>query len=190
VRPHTFVRLEYDTSLVKKVPGYDSLFTIKTGVGFQYWEDSHHHDTLVCNANTDTQQVYRLAFKIVPGRSNIPVQSYGQNILTAGVSALYYSLLHPFFFNAHGAFGLVASAENVLIGISLLIIIYGFIYRRREVLLPLIFVVFALLECMLIGFTSPNAGAIFRYRAPAVIFLLLAALYFLSTYKKEPAQNK
>jgi hypothetical protein len=47
---------------------------------------------------------------------------------------------------------------------------------------------FALGLCLLIGLTTPNSGAIFRYRSPAVIFILLAALYYLPVSKKSDKQ--
>jgi hypothetical protein len=182
----TFVRVPYDTALVRRVAGTDSLFSIRKGVKYDYWEDSHNEDTLVCSSNADTQTVYRLAYHIVPGRSNIAISSYGNAVATGVAMAIYYALFHPFFINANGMIGMIASFENLLLVLSLLIVLRGTFVSRKSKLPIMAFLAFGLLECMLVGFAAPNSGAIFRYRAPAAVFIVIAALY----YFQPPARNR
>jgi hypothetical protein len=181
-----FVRVDYDTSLVKRVPATDSLYTIRRGVRYNYWEDSHNKDTLVCLSNEDTTGIFELAYIIVPGRSNIPAAAYGKSPVRKIAAGLYFSLLHPFFFNARGLAGWIASLENLLLLCALLVVAWHYARRARRgfsgaahPLLPVAFLSFALCEFIVIGFTAPNVGAIIRYRAAAALFILLAALYAL-----------
>jgi len=87
---------------------------------------------------------------------------------------------------------LLASFENVMIAVCLLIIFAGLIKNRRNLFLPFVFLFFCISLCLLIGLTSPNSGAIFRYRSPAVIYLLFAALYYtdLSKFNWQIKRNR
>jgi len=186
-----FVRLEFDSTLVKKVNNTDSIFTIKKNASFIYWEHSHQQDTLFLKANTDTLTQFKLVYQLSKSGSNINMESASKNAFSFIGASLYYSLFYPFFFNSKSLLQHLASLENLLIIISLVIIFYGLIKNKKEHLPAIAFAVFAILLCLLIGFTTPNSGAIFRYRSPAVIFLLLSALYYLPVIKntKGPGSN-
>lgn len=179
-----FVRLEFDSTLVKKVGAADSLFTIKKNVPYIYWEHSHQEDTLFSSANADTVTQFKLVYQLPKSGSNISIAS--QNLFGLSISSFYYSLFYPFFFNSKSFMQHLASMENLFIIISLLIILFGFIQNKKDNFPAITFVIFALLLCLLIGLTTPNSGAIFRYRSPAVIFILLAALYYLPVGKNRP----
>jgi hypothetical protein len=92
-------------------------------------------------------------------------------------------LFYPSFYNANNALQVLASFENLLVALALVIIVFSFIKSKKEKFLPFVFIFFVLSLCLLIGITAPNSGAIFRYRSPAMVFLLLAALYFVSADK-------
>lgn len=177
-----FIRLTNDTTQLKSVEGRKETFTIRPGVSYMYWKTVDQKDTLYCFRNEDTLKEYALAYVIQPGMSNIKLpDSNGLHILAG---CLYYTLLYPSFFNARNALQLLASFENLAIVIALLIVSFGFIKAKKNTFLPAVFVFFALTFCVLIGLTAPNSGAIFRYRTPAIIFLFLAALYFVDFTKK------
>ncbi len=178
-----FVRLEFDSSLVKKAGINDSLFTIKKNVSYIYWEHTHQQDTLFCSSNTDTITQFKLVYQLPKSGSNINVDPGSNTIFAVGVSCLYYSLFYPLFYNAKNLLQQLASLENLFIIISLLIVFTGLIQNKKSRFIAIAFVLFALLLCFLIGLTTPNSGAIFRYRSPAVIFILLAALYYLPVSK-------
>jgi hypothetical protein len=180
-----FVRLNHDTAFVNRIPGTTDSFTIRKNVPFTYWMLSATHDTLWSSGNTDTVTRYKLLYQIAESKSNINPELYGHGPASMVITGLYYALLHPFFTNAGTALRLLASVENLFIIVSLLTVLAGFIISKKERLLPAVFIWFALCVCLLAGIATPNSGAIFRYRAPAVIFIVAAALYYLPLQKRE-----
>jgi membrane-bound metal-dependent hydrolase YbcI (DUF457 family) len=124
-----------------------------------------------------------LVYQLPKSGSNIFMEYNSSNIVSLGASCLYYSLLHPFFFNSKSFLQHLASVENLFIVLSLFIFFIGVIKNKKDSFPAIAVVVFALLLCLLIGLTTPNSGAIFRYRSPAVVFILLAALYYLPVSK-------
>ncbi|MDO8999558.1 MAG: hypothetical protein Q7W45_07325 [Bacteroidota bacterium] len=178
-----FVRLEYDSTLVKKVIDKPNYYTIKQNSPYIYWEHSHQQDTLFASSNSDTISQYKLVYQLPKSGSNISLNSNSTNLFEISASSLYYSLFHPFFFNSKSMLQHLASLENLLIIISLIIIFIGIIQNKKEKFPAITFVLFAILLCLLIGLTTPNSGAIFRYRSPGVIFILLGALYYLPISK-------
>ena len=173
-----YVRIGYDTSLVKKVEGQDSLFTIRKNTPFQYWVNRQNNDTLVCKGNEDTLTVYKLVYQIPPSRSNLPTIKAEQGVFKALLSTWYYSLMHPFFVNAGGLMQWLASFENLGILLALVYIGWRLLRGRKPAFFPLVCVFFCLAVCVLISVSAPNSGAIIRYRSLVVVFLFLAALYF------------
>lgn len=172
-----FIRLNNDTSQVKRIEGAKDRFSIRKNATYMYWKTGNLNDTLYCEKNEDTSSVYELAYIIQQSKSNIELpQSNPVYILAA---CFYYTLFYPSFFNASNAMQLLASLENLIVFASLLFLIFYLIKSKKEKFLALVFIFFALSLCLLIGLTAPNSGAIFRYRSPAMIFLILSALYFL-----------
>jgi len=172
------LRLNNDTNLVVKMPG-ERFYTIKKNVPFIYWEHTHQHDTLYCSANKDTLSIFGLEYRAAEGRSNIDVNVYNKSNLSPFFAGFYYSLFYPLFYNSKNFLQSVASIENMGIVFAFLIILFGVFRNKQKIFLPLVFMFFALSFCLLVGVTTPNSGAIFRYRSPAVIFILLTALYYL-----------
>jgi hypothetical protein len=184
-----FVRLSYDTTQVEPVDGKPEHFTIRKNIPYTYWLLNALHDTLQQAGNTDTLTEYKLVYRIAESKSNIDPAIYSKGILSALATGFYYSLLHPLFYNAGTALRILASVENLLIIVSFVIFFIGMAWRRKGILLPFMFVFFALCVCLLTGLATPNSGAIFRYRAPAVIFILMAALYFLPLRNHTPGKT-
>jgi hypothetical protein len=178
-----FIRLPYDSTLLKKVPLTHTIYTIKKDAAYMYWEKNVSSDTLHCVSNQDTLSRYQLAYKLPVNTSNLSPVVYSSNIAELIANCYYYSLFYPLFYNARNGLQLLASFENLFICFSLIIILIGFMRGKKDLFLPFCFVLLALSICLLIGIATPNSGAIFRYRSPAVIFLLLAALYFVEESK-------
>lgn len=174
-----FVRLNYDTGSVQKINQQHSIYTIRKGISYMYWKNSVAHDTLYCVANYDTLTRYQLAYIIKPGGSNLKPVFYQKNVVSVLFNSAYYAMLFPFFYNCTGPLQYLASFENLFILISVLIVVFGFILNKQNAFMPFVFLIFALGICLLVGITTPNSGAIFRYRSPAVIFILFAAVYYL-----------
>ena len=178
-----FVRLPYDYTLLKKVPGTDSSFRIKKNIAFIYWEHTHQQDTLYCKDNKDTLTVYKMVYDVRQSGSNIVIDSPSKNRILAVAGYFYYTLFFPFFVNARGALQWIASLENLLIAISLVVFLRGLFQNKQNPFAPVFFICLALGICLLIGATTPNSGAIFRYRSPVVIFIVISALYYLKPLK-------
>lgn len=178
-----FIRLNYDSTLIYKAHAKKDLFKLKTGVSYMYWKTGHKEDTLYCRANSDTNTIYRLAYTISPAHSNINIVRFNNNPFMLLSSALYYTLLHPLFVNAHGTLQVLASFENLVLALALLFVLIRIFVSKKERFPVFVFMFFALALCLLFGLSTPNSGAIFRYRAPAVLFILLAALYYLPVPK-------
>lgn len=181
-----FIRLEFDSNLVSPVTNKPNFFRIKQSVPYIYWEHHHQQDTLICRSNADTLSVYQLVYKIPESGSNLNYQSEDGGLRFL-VKTMYYTLAYPLFFNARGGIQIIASFENLLLLLCLLVSLYGVIYSKKTRFLAVTFLAFAFGIFMLVGFTSPNSGAIFRYRSPGVIFVLLTALYYIDEFflKKE-----
>jgi hypothetical protein len=168
-----YLRLEYDTSqIIRSNEG----IRIRKDVCYTYWNDLHHDDTLHCAANMDTVTLYKLDYMVPPGGSNLKSsEAVGKVDPLVLISE---SLFSPLFREAGSPMLILASFENAGVIIALILTACGFILSRKQKLIPLAFVMFAVFISLLAGYTTPNSGAIFRYRAPALIFLFAAALYY------------
>jgi hypothetical protein len=175
-----FVRLPFDSSLIKEVPGKKKTYTIKKDAPFTYWEHSHQQDTLYITANTDTIQKYSLVYVLPKAGSAINVIGHSTNPLEIAVRSLYYTTAYPLFINARGIMQYYASLENVLLITCNLFVLIQIMKKRSDKFVPFSFLIFSLSLFIVIGITTPNSGAIMRYRAPAAIFIILAALYFIN----------
>jgi hypothetical protein len=178
-----FIRLDYDTALVAELSDKKGYYHIKKNATYMFWEHSHQQDTLLCEKNLDTSSVYELAYTMPESASNLDYPKEKSSILLYALNGLYYTLAHPLFFNASSLQQQLASVENTFIVLSLLISLLGLIVSKRPAFPVFVFLCFALGECLLIAFTSPNTGAIVRYRSPAVVYILLCALYYADDLK-------
>lgn len=178
-----FVRIAYDLSLVK----LDSvrqpvLARIAAKVPMMYWEHSHQSDTLYA-VNSDTAAVYNLQYYIVPANATLyvpPLDGSFISLVKALPYALYNTLLKPFFYDARNVLDLLASLENLLLLLCILVWLKGLMMRKSDPSWPVYFIVTALSIFIVIGLSSPNIGAIERYRALVAPFVLMAALYYSS----------
>ncbi|MCW3077845.1 MAG: hypothetical protein JWO32_2454 [Bacteroidetes bacterium] len=178
-----FVRLAYDTNLVNKIKTKPNHYSIKKNVPYTYWEHTHQQDTLQCAANNDTATIYSLVYILPKAGSAIDVVKGSHNLFVITLRSLYFTTLHPLFFNAKGLMQQFASLENVLLAAALLIILIVLCLGKQEKFAGFTFLFFGLSLFVLIGFTTPNSGAIMRYRAPGAIFIIMSALYFFDAFK-------
>jgi hypothetical protein len=179
-----YIRLPYDKKLIKPVEGRKNYFTVKKGATFIYWEHSHQKDTLTCVSNTDTLSQFFLHKELPTAGSNVNVIGRSDNIFVITGRALYFTIAYPFFFNAKGIMQLFASAENLILVLTLGVFLVGIFRSAKDSFPPIAFLVFGLSLFLIVGITTPNSGAILRYRSPAAIFILLSALYYLNGFKK------
>ncbi|MBK9285176.1 MAG: hypothetical protein IPM51_12820 [Sphingobacteriaceae bacterium] len=175
------IRVDYDWNLLSKDSLSKNHFKLKKGTPYVYWEFSHKNDTLRNYFNTNTTSSYSLAYVIPKAGSNIQVKQ--NNAAYTLLNSLYYTMAYPLFVNAKGAVQYLASFENLILLLSVLLIISGCLSSSKEKFPTYFFLFLSLSIFMLIGFTTPNSGAILRYRAPMAIFLLAGALYFVDFFK-------
>lgn len=180
-----YVRLDYDTSLVTRVANKKDVFRINKDVSFMYWQNNNNNDTLRCEYNTDTLSQYQLVFMVDKSASNVNTSVTNKGIVGIVMWCWYYSLFHPVFFNAHGIMQVLASFENLILLIALVIIVIGFFRKSRPAFLPFTYVFVCLAVCLLVSLANPNSGAIFRYRAPVVVFVVLGALYYMPAFEQK-----
>jgi hypothetical protein len=179
-----FLRLKYDYSLVKKVNERPAVYTIKPNAQYHYWEFSHQKDTLFCSANRDTLTRYKLMYDIPTAGSNFNLGDASSGTSLMLLKGLYASFRYPFFLDAKGAMQIIASFENLLLIIAVIIIVIGLIICiHRDNYMPLVLLFFGLSLFTLVGMTTPNIGALLRYRSPAAVFILMAALHYISVLK-------
>lgn len=177
-----YVRLDYDMKLISKIneSKKDSMYKINSGAKYLFWLDGNDNDTLSCSKNTDTLTEFKLVYMIPPSNSNLNDNSNGIAIGSV-FKNLFYSIANPLFYNAPGAMQILASCENIIIIVALTINLVG-IFRFRDAFLSIVLVTICLFVCLLVSYAAPNSGAIFRYRSPAVVLMILGAGYF---YKKK-----
>jgi uncharacterized membrane protein len=101
------------------------------------------------------------------------------------LKGLYASFRHPFFFDAKGIMQIMASFENLVLIIAVILTIVTGFFRsiQRDNYMPLVLLFFGISLFTLVGMTTPNIGALLRYRSPAAVFILMAAFHYLSVLK-------
>lgn len=175
-----FIRTPYDFSLVKIDSSQTKVMAkINAGVKYSYRELSHELDTLYCNGHTDTASVYQLMYVIPKSNSTFkPLISVTDwpSFLKAIPYSIYITTLKPFFFDARNTIDIITSCENLLIILSLLWFIYNGAKQGFKDPHYIYFLSMAIMVLIIIGVTSPNLGAMQRYRALIIPFILLTAL--------------
>jgi len=183
-----YVRLKYDYSLVDTSAGRNAV-KINPGAAYVYWEHSHQKDTLYRTAGESPASTYTLHRTIPPANStlNIPqLEPDWISFLKLSPQALYITLFKPLFFDARNAQDLLASFENTIIIVFICLLLIGGIKRGFNIPWLLYFLSISLLVLIIIGITSPNIGAIERYRSLVIPFILMAAVLHIKLDAFEP----
>lgn len=178
-----YLQLPADTHLILKQSAAPLKYHIRPGTRYMYWKPARSFDTLYNTAAASDTSTYDLLYYLPTAGSNIQLNKSSGGRLA--FSAWFHALLQPFFWPVRGVLSLLASFENLLLIICGIIILLNSRKKGTGRLFALVFISFALALCLLIGVTAPNSGAIFRYRAPAVVFIPLSALLFLPKRKKK-----
>jgi hypothetical protein len=109
--------------------------------------------------------------------SVMPLEPTVKSFVSQVPHALYMTFLSPITTWRNGPLGLMSALENLVILIGLIL---AFRWKRSwgEVDRPLLYfcVGYCLLLALVIGWTTPVIGALVRYRAPLLPFLIIAAL--------------
>ncbi|MBL0051361.1 MAG: hypothetical protein IPP29_07540 [Bacteroidetes bacterium] len=98
--------------------------------------------------------------------------------------ALFNIICMPFKFSTP-VFGLL-SLENIFLLATIIFLILNFKWNKSYAMLSICILCFAILSLLIIGYTTPVLGAMVRYKAPFIPFVLMFfALHFSSTKKAE-----
>ena len=108
----------------------------------------------------------------------LPIQPTILSLAIYSPFALFNAMFRPLLWNTRGVLELLASIESVFYFFSVIIILLFF--RKRDIHPQAwLFLFFALLMFLLVGYTTPVSGAIVRYRVPALLFfaIFIATLF-------------
>ncbi|GAB4252332.1 MAG: hypothetical protein Kow0079_07000 [Vicingaceae bacterium] len=114
---------------------------------------------------------------------NIPEIHSVFDIFKYAPNALYNALLRPNIFSFHSLFELLSGIENSIV--FLILIIALFYIKKAKINNPyfLFASIFITLLFSIIGLTVPIAGAIVRYKTPALPFLIFIIVYIINIDK-------
>lgn len=129
----------------------------------------------------------------VGSRIDIPIlEPNGFSIIKNSPNALYNSLLRPHPLEVDSMMMALASLENIFIlGFILICLVFSNFKKMINGLHFFYFgISFALLLFIITGLTTPVLGAVVRYKAPAIPFLLMAFLLLLDINKLYSFINK
>jgi hypothetical protein len=168
--PHRSDWIRMDSSSGKKT------YRINQGAQFHYRLDRDQSIKYFCKSNADTLTAYELIYELVPARSGFRSDTLAgtwRDVLTI-TRSMAYGLFLPL--KADSVIDLVVSAENLLLLFSFVLLLMGIYLRKHK--LPLVFLLMlALYFIFLFGFTTPNTGAVVRYRSVVMPFLVTALFY-------------
>ena len=168
--PHRPDWLKTDTA------GGEYRYRIARGAQFHYRMDANQSIKHVCRQNADTLTRYKMIYELVPARSGFDADTLSGTLrdIKAISNAMAYGLFLPLKFD--NLLSLVISAENLLLLFSFIVLILGIYARRNK--LPLVFILtLTLFFIFLFGFTTPNTGAVVRYRSVVMPFLVCVLFY-------------
>ncbi|MBS1634977.1 MAG: hypothetical protein JST26_03575 [Bacteroidetes bacterium] len=177
-----YVRFEYaDSNMLQKVSDTPLMYRFKPHARYMYWNLDAINDTVYVQDNTDTSLYQGLSI-IAPAGSGIYFErlDYSVSSVLKMVPYAYRNLfLVPLFAPGESPTELFASVENVLI---LLFIALGCVFmawapEKKNLFWFLLYVVLS--AFLLIGLTTTVSGAIVRYKALFLPFLLMIPLLLM-----------
>lgn len=180
----TCVHIPYDQRDVL-IPVDSTHYRIKAGSSYPMW-DAIEKDTTWVSKSRDTT-VFWARFYLIPSGSKFdvtPLEPSVWGLLKNAPEALHNALFRPWIFQARGMFDLFAALESLVILIFMVLCML--LHQRLTVSQKNVFwmcLTFSVLTLLLIGWVTPVAGAIVRYRALAYPLFLPAILLLLSTDK-------
>ena len=159
-------------------------FKIKQGSTYLSWTYDNPSDTIFVTNNTDTA-TFKLMWDLPVAGSTISIVKLEPTIfslLKTAPLALYNCLCKPGLFSSKSFLEKLAALENIF---TLLFLFFCIWFRKKEfdknLLALCVFICLTIL--LLIGYTTPIAGAIMRYKVPVIPFLLMCGIIVLDESK-------
>ena len=176
------IRLEPDDEKLLLRTGYDSVL-IKEGSNYMKWKLNNFDDTILVNNSAFSDEKYKVIAKNPKAGSLLFAHPISPDFISAILfipTALKNCMMIPLPWNVHSIMELMASAENTLILFGFMIAFFYIRKKRTELNSFFYFLVFvSILSFLVVGFTTPVAGAIVRYKMPALPFLIMIIVYLL-----------
>jgi hypothetical protein len=155
-------------------------FKIKPGSSYMYWTNENFTDTLYTQNSTDTMK-YHLVWDLPIAGSTINISRLDPTLFSlfkTAPAALYNSLCKPSLFSAKSFLERFSALENACVLIFLIVCVWFKKHSYNRNLFALCLFI-CLVILLLIGYTTPVAGAIVRYKVPIMPFLLLCGILII-----------
>jgi hypothetical protein len=183
------IYLRIENNDIKKLKLQDrtqNTFTLTKGISYMYWHYPNLKDTFFVVKNNDTLTAYELRNTVVASHSLIEkrlLEPTFTSYLKLLPNTLYNSFFYPFFIECKTTVQYLASIENF---IYFLFLIVAIIYHDKKVInknLLLFFIASVVLLFLLIGHSTAIGGALVRYKVPFLPFLWMIPLLIIDVEK-------
>jgi hypothetical protein len=155
-------------------------FRIKPGSSYMYWTNEDLNDTLYTKNSTDTAS-YHLVWDLPIAGSTITIAKLEPgffSLVKTAPLALYNSLCKPGLFSSKSFLEKFSALENSCLLVFLIFCVW---FKKknynRNLFAMCLFI--CLIILLLIGYTTPVAGAIVRYKVPIMPFLVMCGILLL-----------
>ncbi len=159
-------------------------FRIKPGSSYMYWKNESLNDTLYAGNSIDTAS-YKLIWDLPLAGStiNIPkLEPTLASVFKTAPRALFNALAKPGLLSAKSFLERISAVENALILLFLIVCTLLCRTGMNKNLFALCFFL-SITILFLIGYTTPVAGAIVRYKVPILPFIMLCGIVIFDTNK-------
>ena len=178
-----FVRIDPDKKIYLDTLAKNK-FKIKPGSSYMYWTNEDLNDTLYTKNSTDTTS-YHLVWDLPIAGSTITIAKLEPTVFSlfkTAPHALYNSLCKPSLFSSKSFLEKFSALENTCVLAFLLVCVW---FKKqtynRNLFAMCLFI--CLIILLLIGYTTPVAGAIVRYKVPIMPFLVMCGILILDEQK-------
>lgn len=174
-----FVRIDPDKKIFLDTLSKNN-FKIKPGSTYMYWTNENLNDTIYTKNSTDTAS-YHLVWDLPIAGSTINISRLEPTIFSlikTAPDALYNSLCKPSLLSAKSFLERFSALENAFILTILIICVWLKKHSYDRNLFALCLFI-CLVILLLIGYTTPVAGAIVRYKVPIMPFLLMCGILII-----------
>lgn len=178
------LRIEPERKTSDLICGPDSC-QLRKGATCMKWQLYNFNDTLFIASNSDTGN-YKLIWDLPKAGSLLQEKSISPDVFSFikfSPVAIYNVLLKPGLLSAKSILEKMAAAENIVIAAFLLFCILFADFRKYNAAVFLLCIFPVIILFLIIGFTTPIAGAIVRYKMPLLPLLLMAGINLLSLEK-------
>jgi hypothetical protein len=181
---HHLIRIEPEQKETALVSKGDSC-AVKKGIACMKWQLYNFNDTLFIASNADTAS-YKLIWDLPRAGSLIQEKAIDPTIgsfIAFAPKALYNVLLKPGILQAKTLIEKMAAVENVFIVVVLVCCLFFADFKQTNGNLLHLCLYAVLILFLIIGFTTPVAGAIVRYKMPLLPLLVLIGVNVISIEK-------